>query len=96
MGRDRTGEREGIQFIVHESKEINGLLPLLKPGPFHSSIMRYYRPYRAQLLTALEPFLVCSLLLDQFAMGDPTGAQGSRQHSSQDSWGHLNLSTTLR
>ena len=30
-------------------------------------------------LTALEPFLVCSLLLDQYAMGDPTGAQGPRQ-----------------
>ena len=24
-----------------------------------------------------EPFLVCSLLLDQFAMGDPPGALGS-------------------
>ena len=43
----------------------------------------------AQLLTALEPFLVCSLLLDQFAMGDPTGAQCSRQHSFQDPWGFM-------
>ena len=55
-----------------------------------------YKDSGAQLLTALEPFLVWSLLLDQFAMGDPTGARGSRQHSSWDSWGHSNLSTTLR
>ena len=41
----------------------------------------YFKDCGAQLLTALEPFLVCCLLLDQFAMGDPTGAQGSRQHS---------------
>lgn len=33
----------------------------------------------AQLFTALEPFLVCSLILDQFAMGDSTGAQGTSQ-----------------
>ena len=33
----------------------------------------------AQLLTALEPF--CSPVLDQIAMADHTGAQGSRQHS---------------